>query len=139
MLSFSGTKSGSKRKAACLDRPFIKNSRMDSSSHPEEDQDSSVGEIRAVPDQIPPPQKDTTPSKLRAIKKRLLEEIEKLAAVLPHNTLDRLIDELGGPDNVAEMTGRKGRVVQSDNGQVKKKKTSFICLFSSSFSSLGSI
>lgn len=52
------------------------------------------------------------------IKDRLLAQIEQLGANLPPNTLDQLIDELGGPENVAEMTGRKGRVVQNDNGQV---------------------
>lgn len=53
-----------------------------------------------------------------SIKERLLAQIEQLGASLPPNTLDQLIDELGGPENVAEMTGRKGRVVQNDNGQV---------------------
>jgi hypothetical protein len=52
------------------------------------------------------------------IKERLLAQIELLGNQLPPNTLDQLIDELGGPENVAEMTGRKGRVVQNDNGQV---------------------
>jgi hypothetical protein len=35
-----------------------------------------------------------------------------------------LIDELGGPENVAEMTGRKGRVVQHDNGQIQYESRS---------------
>ncbi len=54
-----------------------------------------------------------------SIKEKLLAQIEQLGANLPPNTLDQLIDELGGPENVAEMTGRKGRVVQNDNGQVR--------------------
>ena len=54
------------------------------------------------------------------MKERLLAQIEQLGTILPPNTLDQLIDELGGPENVAEMTGRKGRVVQNENGQVRK-------------------
>lgn len=37
------------------------------------------------------------------MKKELLEELEELAEDLPPNTLDELIDELGGPENVAEV------------------------------------
>lgn len=37
------------------------------------------------------------------MKKDLLEKLEQLAEDLPPNTLDELIDELGGPDNVAEV------------------------------------
>lgn len=37
------------------------------------------------------------------MKRELLEQLEELAEVLPPNTLDELIDELGGPENVAEV------------------------------------
>ncbi|KAK9499331.1 hypothetical protein O3M35_002384 [Rhynocoris fuscipes] len=57
---------------------------------------------------------DSPGTKLAAIRKELLKKIEKLGKCLPPNALDELIDELGGPDNVAEMTGRKGRVVHND-------------------------
>ncbi|WIA22798.1 hypothetical protein OEZ86_009751 [Tetradesmus obliquus] len=46
----------------------------------------------------------------RAMKQQLLAQLAQLD--LPPNFLDQLIDELGGPSTVAEMTGRKGRVVR---------------------------
>lgn len=44
-------------------------------------------------------------------KARLLAELDELP--LPPSALDWLIDELGGPTAVAEMTGRKGRMVRA--------------------------
>lgn len=58
------------------------------------------------------------------MKEELLKKIEKLGDRLPPNTLDQLIDELGGPENVAEMTGRKGRVIQTEDGQIQYESRS---------------
>ncbi|XP_077149318.1 protein strawberry notch homolog 1 isoform X1 [Ranitomeya variabilis] len=58
------------------------------------------------------------------MKKEILEKLDNLAEALPPNTLDELIDELGGPDNVAEMTGRKGRVVSNDDGSISYESRS---------------
>ncbi|XP_018901680.2 protein strawberry notch isoform X2 [Bemisia tabaci] len=58
------------------------------------------------------------------MKEELLEKIEELGEKLPPNTLDQLIDELGGPENVAEMTGRKGRVVSTEDGGIQYESRS---------------
>ncbi|KAI6190238.1 hypothetical protein M3Y97_00095300 [Aphelenchoides bicaudatus] len=56
---------------------------------------------------------------LMTIKAELLTAVERLGKILPPNTLDQLIDELGGTQFVAEMTGRKGRTVTLPSGQVE--------------------
>jgi len=52
----------------------------------------------------------------KCMKTNLLQQLDVIAPYLPPNTLDELIDELGGPAHVAEMTGRKGRVLAKENG-----------------------
>lgn len=47
------------------------------------------------------------------MKEELMERIEKLGDKLPPNTLDQLIDELGGPENVAEVCIYKFHYTQS--------------------------
>ena len=49
-----------------------------------------------------------------AAKTALLERISQLD--LPANFLDELVDSLGGAAAVAEMTGRKGRIVRNKAG-----------------------
>jgi len=58
--------------------------------------------------------------KLRAIRDDLLDKVAALK--LPANALDAIIDELGGSNAVAEMTGRKGRLlaVGSDTAYVRR-------------------
>ncbi|KHN79039.1 Protein strawberry notch -like protein 1 [Toxocara canis] len=53
------------------------------------------------------------------VKAELLAAAERLGMRLPPNTLDQLINELGGPEFVAEMTGRKGRVVSREDGEIE--------------------
>ncbi|KAK7243900.1 hypothetical protein RIF29_38713 [Crotalaria pallida] len=48
-------------------------------------------------------------------KTKILEDIHSLS--LPNNPLDDLIDQLGGPDKVAEITGRKGMLVRAPSGK----------------------
>lgn len=44
---------------------------------------------------------------VRQMKEELLKKVELLSSHLPANTLDQLIDELGGPDYVAEVSHHK--------------------------------
>lgn len=75
----------------------------------------------SMPHQAPP--RDSI-ERACSMKEELLSQIEDLGERLPPNTLDQLIDELGGPENVAEMTGRKGRVVQREDGGIEYESRS---------------
>ncbi|KAG0494617.1 hypothetical protein HPP92_005611 [Vanilla planifolia] len=48
-------------------------------------------------------------------KNKILDIVKSLN--LPNNPLDDIIDQLGGPDKVAEMTGRKGMLVRASGGK----------------------
>uniref|UniRef100_A0AC35GBX0 Strawberry notch helicase C domain-containing protein n=1 Tax=Panagrolaimus sp. PS1159 TaxID=55785 RepID=A0AC35GBX0_9BILA len=61
-------------------------------------------------------------STLLAIKEELLDRAEKIGENLPINTLDALIDQLGGSDCVAEMTGRRARVIRDADGVTSYKR-----------------
>ena len=54
---------------------------------------------------------DVTPSKMTLFQK-LEKDVENVAEDLPRSPLDYLIDQLGGPDEVAEMSGRSNRVIR---------------------------
>uniref|UniRef100_A0A4W5R0Y1 Protein strawberry notch homolog 2 n=1 Tax=Hucho hucho TaxID=62062 RepID=A0A4W5R0Y1_9TELE len=58
-------------------------------------------------------------ARIEEMKQGLLNKIADLGKELPLNTLDELIDKLGGPEKVSEMTGRKGRVVRRPDGSVR--------------------
>ncbi|KAL2475855.1 RING/FYVE/PHD zinc finger superfamily protein [Abeliophyllum distichum] len=48
-------------------------------------------------------------------KSKILEIIHSLD--LPNNPLDDIIDQIGGPDKVAEITGRRGMLVRASGGK----------------------
>uniref|UniRef100_A0A8D9EDV4 Protein strawberry notch n=1 Tax=Cacopsylla melanoneura TaxID=428564 RepID=A0A8D9EDV4_9HEMI len=84
---------------------------------------SAQSERGVTPGQPMVPHKDAI-ERACDMKEQLLEDIEALGDKLPPNTLDQLIDDLGGPENVAEMTGRKGRVVSTEEGDIKYESRS---------------
>ncbi|EIE19331.1 hypothetical protein COCSUDRAFT_19644, partial [Coccomyxa subellipsoidea C-169] len=60
------------------------------------------------------PERQPVVQEAAELKVALLERIAALK--LPPNFLDQLIDSLGGPKKVAEMTGRRGRVERDSRG-----------------------
>merc|ERR1719225_1865187 len=78
---------------------------------------------KTEPEPWKPPQQSI--DRAMHMKNEILAKVEALGRILPPNTLDQLIDELGGPENVSEMTGRKGRVVQDQtSGDVRYESRS---------------
>ena len=63
---------------------------------------------------LPPPEPI---AELVQLRDTILESSKSL--VLPPNPLDDLIDRLGGPLQVAEMTGRSGRIVRTGENEYK--------------------
>lgn len=59
---------------------------------------------------------------LHQMRADLLEQLELLGKDLPPNPLDFLVDKLGGPPSVAEMTGRRIRQVQQDDKVAIEKR-----------------
>ena len=89
--------------------------------HDDGTQEFSDGSLRKIDGTVvPPPTPQPAPtgppqplSRLVTLRSELLAAAEALD--LPASPLDDLIDRLGGPDKVAEMTGRKGRLVRIDS------------------------
>lgn len=64
--------------------------------------------------QVQQPEKQQVVQEASELRAKLLQRVAALK--LPPNFLDQLIDALGGPKKVAEMTGRRGRVVRDSRG-----------------------
>ncbi|EDV22204.1 uncharacterized protein TRIADDRAFT_29150, partial [Trichoplax adhaerens] len=103
---------------------ILRASGIDSSTRSWQKEDSSKADRARAVGNVRPPSHNasrsvSTPGEsANQLKEQLLSSFEELAPKLPPNTLDELIDSLGGPKNVAEMTGRKGRVVCNADGTI---------------------
>ncbi|KAH8098990.1 hypothetical protein JL720_1963 [Aureococcus anophagefferens] len=91
------TKRGPKKKAKTRDAPAM-------DEEEDDDDDEAMGGD------------DEEYAKIREIRRRFLAASAALG--LPGNPLDTLIAELGGSGAVAELTGRKGRMIRNDAGKV---------------------
>uniref|UniRef100_G3U0F0 Protein strawberry notch homolog 2 n=1 Tax=Loxodonta africana TaxID=9785 RepID=G3U0F0_LOXAF len=100
----------------------------DFNSSPESLVDDDVVIVDAIgpplDDRVPlcPPQRDLQGpgvlERVERLKQDLLAKVRDLGRELPVNTLDELIDQLGGPECVAEPPGQAARVVSRADGTV---------------------
>ncbi|XP_052900926.1 protein strawberry notch [Anopheles moucheti] len=119
-MALSGTTAGRKKPVSTQDKIQAHLTKKQTDTKPTTIQSSNGFSIQLAGG---PPPKDAI-ERACQMKDELLAKIERLGDRLPANTLDQLIDELGGPENVAEMTGRKGRVVQNDDGSIQYESRS---------------
>ena len=84
---------------------------------------------------LPEPQLHTSiHSRISDLRSQLLAKLASIKPLLPGNSLDELIHQLGGPEKVAEMTGRKSRLLYI-NGKVVSKSRAWLGNDSSSINS----
>ena len=72
---------------------------------------TAFGVVSDVINYIPVPKESSESRQLARMLDEINNDIMNLKVHLPPNSLDQLINDLGGPERVAEMTGRKTHLV----------------------------
>ena len=82
------------------------------------DDDEESEEATGVDEEVKTTVTADVQAKLTKMRTDLLKRFQDISDKLPPNALDRLVNLLGGPKKVAEMTGRRGRLVADHHGSV---------------------